>query len=104
MAAPARSAPRPFSEPFHALDAARWAPGAHPLGAASGTSGTVLLTTYADGAQTHHEARRLGFDPTAAPHEPMNLYVNAWFPRWLGGVAPGQTRAMAVHGVDADPR
>jgi beta-glucanase (GH16 family) len=82
-------------------------------------SGTVLLSTYARGAQTHTETRRLGFDPTAGFHDyaftvarksvtfrvdgvalrtwktgiptaPMALYVNAWFPAWLAGVpSPG---------------
>jgi beta-glucanase (GH16 family) len=82
-------------------------------------TGTVLFSTYARGAQTHTETRRLGFDPTAAFHEyefavtrksvtfrvdgvalrtwkngvptaPMALYVNAWFPTWLAGTpSPG---------------
>ena len=82
---------------------------------------TVLLSTYAGGAQTHTETRALGFDPTAAFHDyeieltrhsvtfrvdgralrtwktgvpkaPMALYLNAWFPTWLGG----ETSAAAV--------
>jgi licheninase len=91
-------------------------------------TGTILLTTYANGRETHHEKRSLGFDPTAALHDyridwakgsaafavdgrvlrrwttgvptaPMNLYVNAWFPRWLGGVAPATTAATTVDRV-----
>jgi len=91
-------------------------------------TGTMLLTTYADGRDTHHERRALGFDPTAAAHEyridwsrgaaafavdgrvlrrwtngiptaPMNLYVNAWFPRWLGGIPPATTAFTTVDRV-----
>ena len=95
-------------------------------------TGTLLLTTYAGGRETHHERRSLGFDPTAAPHEyridwargtaafavdgrvvrryaagvpaaPMNLYVNAWFPRWLEGRAPLAPAATLVHGLARRP-
>jgi endo-1,3-1,4-beta-glycanase ExoK len=92
-------------------------------------SGTILLTTYADGRETHHERRTLGFDPTAATHEyridwsrgaaafavdgrvlrrwtgggiptaPMNLYLNAWFPRWLDGIAPPAPAFTTIAGV-----
>jgi endo-1,3-1,4-beta-glycanase ExoK len=91
-------------------------------------SGTILLTTYAGGRETHHERRALGFDPTAAAHDyridwsqgtvafavdgrvlrrfaggiptaPMNLYVNAWFPRWLDGIAPQVPVATTVERV-----
>jgi licheninase len=91
-------------------------------------TGTILLTTYAAGRETHHEKRTLGFDPTAAMHDyridwgkdsaafavdgrvlrrwttgipavPMNLYLNAWFPRWLAGIAPPATAATTVDRV-----
>src|SRR5687767_14227338 len=82
-------------------------------------AGTVLLSTYAGGLQTHTETRALGFDPTAAFHDyeielarkavtfrvdgvalrtwttgvptaPMALYLNSWFPAWLAGTpSPG---------------
>ena len=92
-------------------------------------SGTVLLSTYAGGRQTHTETRALGFDPTAAPHDyeiawgngraafsvdgvvlrtwttgvpklPMNLYANAWFPSWLDGIAPAGRRATVIDRID----
>jgi licheninase len=95
-------------------------------------SGTVLLTTYADGRETHHERRALGFDPTAAPHDyridwsrgsaafavdgrvvrrwtdgipaaPMRLYVNAWFPRWLDGRPPVAPAATLVDRLERRP-
>ncbi|MDA0170992.1 glycoside hydrolase family 16 protein [Solirubrobacter taibaiensis] len=88
-------------------------------------TGTVLFSTYAGGRQTNTETRQLGFDPTAAAHAyeiawgpgqvrftvdgvalrtwtsgvptaPMNLYANAWFPAWLGGLAPTGTRATVI--------
>jgi endo-1,3-1,4-beta-glycanase ExoK len=91
-------------------------------------TGTILFTTYAGGRETHHEKRSLGFDPTAAAHDyridwerrsagfavdgrvlrrwttgiptaPMNLYLNAWFPRWLGGIAPPATAFTTVDRV-----
>jgi endo-1,3-1,4-beta-glycanase ExoK len=91
-------------------------------------SGTVMLSTYAGGSQTHTETRALGFDPTAAPHDyeikwgagkvtfrvdgvtlrtwttgvptaPMNLFANAWFPAWLGGLAPAETRGAVVEQI-----
>jgi licheninase len=89
---------------------------------------TVLLSTYAGGAQTHTETRPLGFDPTAAFHDyeieltrhsvtfrvdgralrtwkngipkaPMALYMNTWFPTWLGGVTSAATVATLVDSV-----
>jgi endo-1,3-1,4-beta-glycanase ExoK len=95
-------------------------------------AGTVLLTTYAGGRETHHERRALGFDPTAAPHDyriawsrgavafavdgrvrrrwstgvpsaPMRLYLNACFPRWLGGLAAPQDAATVVERVRVRP-
>jgi endo-1,3-1,4-beta-glycanase ExoK len=96
-------------------------------------SGTVLLSTYAGGRQTHTETRALGFDPTAAPHDyeirwsnasvtfsvdgaalrtwttgvpkaPMNLYANAWFPSWLDGLPPSEPRATAIDRIEYRPR
>jgi beta-glucanase (GH16 family) len=82
-------------------------------------TGTVLLSTYTGGTQTHAETRSLGFDPTAAfhlyeialddesvtfsvdgvdlrtlrtgvPRAAMPLYLNAWYPSWLAGTpVPG---------------
>jgi endo-1,3-1,4-beta-glycanase ExoK len=89
---------------------------------------TVLLSTYAGGTQTHTETRPLGFDPTAAFHDyeielarrsvtfrvdgvalrtwknglpkaPMALYVNTWFPTWLGGLPSSTTAATLVDSV-----
>jgi beta-glucanase (GH16 family) len=83
--------------------------------------GAVMFTTYSGGRQTHTETRQLGFDPTEAPHDyeiawgkgkvtfrvdgvalrtwsngvpkaPMNLFANAWFPAWLDGLTPVETR------------
>jgi beta-glucanase (GH16 family) len=91
-------------------------------------TGTILLTTYAGGRETHHERRALAFDPTAVAHDyridwsagaaafavdgrllrrwtdgmpaaPMNLYLNAWFPRWLAGTAPLAPAATLVDRV-----
>ena len=96
------------------------------------TTGTVLLTTYAGGRETHHERRALGFDPTAAPHDyridwsrgtaafaidgrvlrrwtdgvpaaAMNLYANAWFPTWLAGRAPVAGTATLVDRLERSP-
>jgi beta-glucanase (GH16 family) len=96
-------------------------------------SGTVLLTTYAGGRETHHERRALGFDPTAAAHDyridwstgtaafavdgrvvrrfrggipaaPMSLYLNAWFPRWLDGVPAPAGAATLVDRVTVPAR
>ena len=95
-------------------------------------TGTVMLTTYADGRETHHERRALGFDPTAAPHDyridwsrgsaafavdgqvlrrftdgvpaaAMNVYVNAWFPAWLDGRAPVAPAATLVDRLERSP-
>jgi endo-1,3-1,4-beta-glycanase ExoK len=96
-------------------------------------TGTVLFTTYAGGRETHYERRRLGFDPTAAPHDyridwsaksatfavdgtvlrrfnggvptaPMNVYLNAWFPRWLDGVPATAGAATLVDRVTVPAR
>jgi endo-1,3-1,4-beta-glycanase ExoK len=95
-------------------------------------SGRVMLTTYAGGRQTHTETRELGFDPTAGYHDyaiawganrvafsvdgatlrtwttgvpkaPMNLYVNAWFPTWLAGLAPATDALTSVAALDYRP-
>jgi beta-glucanase (GH16 family) len=92
-------------------------------------SGTVLFTTYAGGRQTHTVRQDLGFDPTAGYHDyaidwgankvtfsvdganlrtwsngvpkaPMNLYVNAWFPTWLAGLAPATDGLTSVAALD----
>jgi endo-1,3-1,4-beta-glycanase ExoK len=92
-------------------------------------SGIAMFTTYAGGRQTHTEKRELGFDPTAAYHDyaiawgagkvtfsvdgaalrtwkegapkaPMNLYVNAWFPTWLAGLAPADDQLTSVAALD----
>ena len=94
-------------------------------------SGTVLLSTYANGRQTHTETRALGFDPTAAFHDyeielarktatfrvdgvalrswkngvptaPMALYLNSWFPSWLAGT-PSPGAATRVDEVTVTP-
>ena len=96
-------------------------------------SGTVLLSTYADGRQTNTETRSLGLDPTAGAHMyeiawgpgrvtftvdgtvlrtwadgvpgvPMHLYANAWFPAWLDGIAPAGTRATVIDRLEYQRR
>src|SRR5690349_8696626 len=96
-------------------------------------SGTVLLSTYANGRQTHTETRSLGFDPTAdfhdyeirwqngsvaftvdgvlvrswstgVPKAPMALFANAWFPAWLDGLAPAESRASLFDNIAYRPR
>jgi beta-glucanase (GH16 family) len=95
-------------------------------------SGTVLFTTYAGGRQTHTVRQELGFDPTADHHDysiawgankvafavdgatvrtwsngvpraPMNLYVNAWFPTWLAGLAPATDGLTSIAALDYRP-
>lgn len=94
--------------------------------------GRVLFTTHHEGRETHTTQRDLGFDPTAAAHdyvitrrpghvafsvdgrelvawsdgvpdEALNLYLNTWFPRWLGGTPPPSERATSVEGVTFAP-
>jgi beta-glucanase (GH16 family) len=96
-------------------------------------TGTVLLSTYAGGAQTHTETRSLGFDPTAAfhtyeialdhkavtfsvdgvalrtwrtdvPKAAMPLYLNAWYPRWLTGTPGPDGAATLVDSVTVAAR
>jgi beta-glucanase (GH16 family) len=96
-------------------------------------SGTVLLSTYAGGRQTHTETRSLGFDPTAAfhdyeirwlsgkvtfwvdgvklrgwnngaPNAPMALFANAWFPSWLAGLEPDGPRVTLIDQIAYRPR
>jgi beta-glucanase (GH16 family) len=91
-----------------------------------------MLTTYAGGRQTHTEQRELGFDATAGYHDyaiawganrvtfsvdgtalrtwssgvpkaPMNLYVNAWFPSWLAGLAPVTDGLTSIAALDYRP-
>ncbi|MDF2979872.1 MAG: glycoside hydrolase family 16 [Actinomycetospora sp.] len=94
--------------------------------------GRVLFTTHHDGRETHTIERDLGFDPTAAfqdyaiarrpgqvafsvdgrelvrwidgvPDEALHLYLNVWFPRWLGGRPPVGDRATSVDRVTHTP-
>lgn len=91
--------------------------------------GTVRLSTYSGGALTHTEEQVLPFDPTLKPHEyridygpgavsfyvdgsmirswsdgtptqPMNLYLNVWFPTWLPSVVSGYRHAALVDSVE----
>lgn len=95
-------------------------------------AGVVKLTTYDGGRMTHTLDVDLPFDPTAAFHDyaitrsagtvafrvdgrllvtwtdgvptvPLNLYLNAWFPQWLGGRPPAGDRATVVDGVGFRP-
>lgn len=79
--------------------------------------GRILFTTYSNGEETNNARKNLPFDPTrdfheyrfdlypgridfyvdnermhsfdqGLPDDPMNLYVNAWFPTWLSGERP----------------
>ncbi|PVZ14573.1 glycoside hydrolase family 16 protein [Actinomycetospora cinnamomea] len=94
--------------------------------------GRVLFTLHHEGRTTHTTEHDLGFDPTAdfhdyaitrgpgrvafsvdervlvswadgVPGEELPLYVNTWFPAWLGGSAPGAERATSVERVSFAP-
>ena len=93
------------------------------------SSRRVMLTTYSGGAQTNTVTRLLPFDATAAFHEyaiewdtssvrflvdgvplqswskgvtksAMYVYVNAWFPSWLGGEPPAADRFTEVDWIE----
>lgn len=93
------------------------------------STGTVLFTTYAGGEKTHTETLELPFDPTQGFHEygfnyrpgrvefyvdgellqtyedglpdrPMRLYLNAWFPTWLGGERPASDRHVYAEWIE----
>ncbi|QIN77570.1 family 16 glycosylhydrolase [Rubrobacter marinus] len=92
-------------------------------------SGKILFTTYADGEQTHTEEKKLPFDPTedfhdyaffygedsvvfyvdgeemqryegGIPDEPMQLYVNSWFPTWLETQIPATDKYAYVEWIE----
>lgn len=89
------------------------------------TTGRVRFTTYAGGAMTHTVESPLPFDPTAdfhlygiaytpsgvefyvdqrlvqawdggIPRNPMNLYINTWYPQWLAGLPSPTAQATTV--------
>ena len=89
------------------------------------TSRRVMLTTYSGGAQTNTVTKLLPFDATAGFHDyaiewttgsvrflvdgtplqtwtkgvtrsAMYVYLNAWFPSWLGGERPATERVTSV--------
>jgi licheninase len=93
------------------------------------SSGRIMFSTYANGAQTHTVTTQLPFDATADFHEydieydpgsvrflvdgvqmqswssgitrsSMYLYVNAWFPSWLGGERPSTDRLTYVDWIE----
>src|SRR5262245_5056124 len=93
------------------------------------SSGRVMLSTYAGGAQTNTVTKSLGFDATADFHDyaieydprlvrflvdgvelqrwttgvtqsTMYLFVNAWFPFWLEGQRPSSDRYTYVDWVE----
>ncbi|HET6233058.1 MAG TPA: family 16 glycosylhydrolase [Longimicrobiaceae bacterium] len=97
-------------------------------------SGRALLTTWRHGVQTRSEDVRLGFDPSAAAHDyaieldaaeirflvdeallarwsdglptrPMRVMASAWWPSWLRGPAPADTRYSTIEqiSIDAEP-
>lgn len=82
-------------------------------------AGRIRFTTYDGGSMTHTDEQALPFDPTVdfhlygiaqtpagvefyvdgnlvrawdggVPREPMNLFINTWYPQWLAGV-PART-------------
>jgi hypothetical protein len=92
------------------------------------SSGRILFTTYSNGEETNNVENSLPFDPTKGYHEyrfdfypervefyadgelmhsfeeglpedPMNLYVNAWFPTWLAGEKPEEDRYTYVEWI-----
>lgn len=92
------------------------------------SSRRILFTTYANGRRTNHVAKTLPFDPTADFHnytirftpdgarfvvdgtrmkqfdrgltrEPMHLFVNAWYPRWMDGTKPRRDSHLLVDGI-----
>lgn len=97
------------------------------------TTRRVMFTTYAGGAQTNTVTKLLPFDATADFHtyaieydtsavrflvdgvlmqswskgvtrSAMYLYVNAWFPSWLGGERPATDRFTLVDWVEQASR
>jgi beta-glucanase (GH16 family) len=93
----------------------------------------IWFSTYAGGGQTNTVEKLLPFDASADFHEyaieydpglvrfladgvelqrwssgitrsSMYLYVNAWFPSWLGGVRPLSDRFTYVDWIDYSPR
>jgi len=93
------------------------------------TSRQVMFSTYSGGAQTHTVKLQLPFDATADFHEydieydpgavrflvdgvqmqswssgvtrsSMYVYVNAWFPSWLGGVSQATDRFTSVDWIE----
>lgn len=94
--------------------------------------GRILLSTHHGGREPRTVERELGFDPTAdfhdyaitrgsgevafavdgtvlatwtddVPGEAMPLFVNTWFPTWLGGTPPAAERATSVERVAFSP-
>jgi beta-glucanase (GH16 family) len=93
------------------------------------SSGTARLSTYSGGALTHTREYELPFDPSLTsreyrfdyhpgavsfyidgsmiqtwtdgiPTQPMNLYLNVWFPEWLGGTVSPQPHVALVDSVE----
>jgi beta-glucanase (GH16 family) len=89
----------------------------------------VMFTTYSGGAQTNTVTKLLPFDATAGFHDyaiewttgsvrflvdgaplqtwtkgvtrsAMYVYLNAWFPSWLGGERPSTDRLTSVDWLD----
>lgn len=88
-------------------------------------TGRIRFTTYSGGVLTHTTEQALPFDPTAdfhlygiaqtpagvefyvdhalvkawdggVPREPMNLYINTWYPQWLTGEPAPTVRYTTV--------
>jgi endo-1,3-1,4-beta-glycanase ExoK len=88
-------------------------------------AGRIRFSTYDGGALTHTAEQSLPFDPTTdfhlyaiaqtpsgvefyvdhklvkawdggVPREPMNLYLNAWYPQWLAGTPAPTERYTTV--------
>jgi beta-glucanase (GH16 family) len=93
------------------------------------SNGTARLSTYSGGTLTHTHEYELPFDPTLTsreyridyrpgtvsfyvdgsmiqtwtdgiPTQPMNLYLNAWFPEWLAGTVSPQPHVALVDSVE----
>jgi beta-glucanase (GH16 family) len=96
-------------------------------------TGRARFTTYSGGKLTHTAEQALPFDPTAdfhlygiaqtpngvefyvdhtlmqawdggVPREPMNLYINTWYPQWLAGTPTATEQYTTVdYAAHSDP-
>ncbi|MBN9794409.1 hypothetical protein DMP17_38375 [Pseudonocardia sp. TMWB2A] len=61
------------------------------------------IATFPRGVEFYADGQLLGSWAAGVPIDPMNFYLNAWYPTWLGGVPAREATAVVVDSASFTP-